>query len=163
MSSFNINGNLCNHYQTTANEFNKYFSTTANNILCNNSRTESNENKINQSLKYLYKVFKCPFTNLILTPVNNIEIINISNSLKNKKSYGYDEIPVPILKQSIPFIISPLTFIINKSLTSGVFPSSLKYSQINPIFKKSDKSDMSNYRTDFTFDIIFKIFLKIHL
>lgn len=60
MPSLNTNGNLFNHYQIIANEFNKYFSTIANNVLHSNSRTEINKNKINQSLKY-HQVFKCPF------------------------------------------------------------------------------------------------------
>ena len=32
------------------------------------------------------------------------------------------------------------------SLCSGTFPTQLKYSQINPIFKKGSKTDLSNYR-----------------
>jgi len=43
-------------------------------------------------------------------------------------------------------IISPLTHICNKSLSSGIFPDRLKYSEINPLFKKGDKQNTSNYR-----------------
>jgi len=43
------------------------------------------------------------------------EIDKIIKSLKTKNSYGYDEIPIKILKLSAPFIISPLTHICNKS------------------------------------------------
>jgi len=39
------------------------------------------------------------------------EIEKIIKSLKTKNSYGYDGIPMKILKVSIPFIISPLTYI----------------------------------------------------
>ena len=67
-------------------------------------------------------------------------------SLKWKNSHGYDEIPVRTLKISLPFIISPLTHICNKSLCSGTFPTQLKYSQINPIIEKGSKTDLSNYR-----------------
>jgi Notch-like protein len=34
----------------------------------------------------------------------------------------------------------------NKVLTSGKFPVCLKYSQISPIFKKADKTEMLNYK-----------------
>ena len=40
----------------------------------------------------------------------------ILKSLKNKTSHGYDEISDKILKASAPFILSPLTYIINKVL-----------------------------------------------
>jgi hypothetical protein len=81
-----------------------------------------------------------------LTPTITNEISKIIKSLKNKSPCGYAEIPLKILKISIPFIKSPLTYIINKSITNGIFPACLKYSQIKPIFKSADKSDMSNYR-----------------
>jgi hypothetical protein len=34
----------------------------------------------------------------------------------------------------------------NKLLSLGVFSSRLKYSQINPIFKKGDRTDIANYK-----------------
>jgi hypothetical protein len=59
-----------------------------------------------------------------------------------KNSHGYDEITIKILKINLPFIISPLTYIFNKSLSTGTFPTRLKYSQINPILKKGNKEEM---------------------
>jgi len=49
------------------------------------------------------------------------EINKITKSLKNTTLYGYNEIPIKILKLSAPFIISPLTHICDKSLSPGVF------------------------------------------
>jgi hypothetical protein len=71
------------------------------------------------------------------------------------------EIPLKILKISIPFIKSPLTYIINKSITDGIFPECLKYSQINPVFKNWDKSDMDNYRPIALLTSFSKIFEKV--
>jgi hypothetical protein len=56
------------------------------------------------------------------------------NSQKNKTSHGYDGISDNILKASAPFIISPLTYIFNKVLSTGVFPDRLKYSEVQPLF-----------------------------
>ena len=50
------------------------------------------------------------------------EIEKIIRSLKSKTSLGYDGIPMKILKLSTPFITSPLSYICNKSLSSGIFP-----------------------------------------
>jgi len=57
-------------------------------------------------------------------------------SLKNKTSHGYDEISNKILKASAPCILSPLTYIFNKVLLSEIFPNRLKYSEIQPLYKK---------------------------
>jgi len=64
-------------------------------------------------------------------------------SLKCQTSYGYDGIPMKILKVSTPFITSPLTYISKKSLSSGIFPSGLKFSEIKSLRKKGDRMDIT--------------------
>jgi len=64
------------------------------------------------------------------------EIRNIIKSLKPKNTYGYDEISNRIIKLSSPYINSPLTYICNAALGSGVFPDRLKYAIVKPIYKK---------------------------
>jgi Notch-like protein len=98
------------------------------------------------ALTYLYKVFIRPFPCIQSAPVTTTEISEIIKSLKWKNSHGYNEIPMRILKISFPFIISPLTYICNKSLSTGLFPTCLKHSQINPIVKKGSKTKIPNYR-----------------
>ena len=47
----------------------------------------------------------------------------IIKSLKTKNAHRYKEISIKILKCSVPFISSPPTYIFNKSLELGSFPS----------------------------------------
>ena len=70
----------------------------------------------------------------------------IIKTLRTKNSYGYDEISNWIIKLSAPFILSPLTYICNAILDTGVFPDRLKYATIKPIYKKGNTQDISNYR-----------------
>ena len=70
---------------------------------------------LRQNLKYCHSQIK-------LKNTTTYEISKIINSLKNKTSHGYDEISDKILKASAPFILSPLTHIFNKVLSSGIFP-----------------------------------------
>ena len=50
------------------------------------------------------------------------EIDKIIHPIKCKESSGYDEISSKILKISAAYVLSPLTFIFNNILTTGVFP-----------------------------------------
>ena len=40
----------------------------------------------------------------------------------------------------------PLSAIVNKSLSEGIFPDLLKYATVHPIYKKGDKTKCANYR-----------------
>ena len=66
-----------------------------------------------------------------------------------------------LLKLSLLYIISPLIYLCNKSLTSGIFPSWLKYSQVTPILKKGNKFELSNYRPVSLLTSFSKIFEKV--
>jgi hypothetical protein len=44
-----------------------------------------------------------------------------------------------ILKISACFIISPLNYICNKVISTGIFPSHLKYSVVKPLYEEGDK------------------------
>jgi len=51
-----------------------------------------------------------------------------------------------LLKISLNYITSPLTYICNKVILSGIFPDRLKYSVVIPVHKKGDKTNLTNYR-----------------
>jgi len=68
------------------------------------------------------------------------------NSLKIKEYSGYDEVSTRMLKISAPFISSPLSYICNRSMLSGTFPTRLKYTIVKPLLKKGDMENIANYR-----------------
>jgi hypothetical protein len=73
-------------------------------------------------------------------PINKIkwkyvtmhELEKIIKSLKSKNSYGYKGTSNKVIKLSSLFIISPLTYICNEILKTGVFPDRLKYAIVRP-------------------------------
>ena len=64
----------------------------------------------------------------------------------NNSSAGYDELPASIMKQCIGCYIEPLTFLINQSISQGVFPAELKIARIIPLYKGEDNQRIHNYR-----------------
>ena len=53
----------------------------------------------------------------------------------------------PRLLKIAPNVLTPgITYMINKSLASGVFPGIWKHAKVNPIFKAGSKDDVNNYR-----------------
>ena len=66
------------------------------------------------------------------------DIINIVNKLKS--SSGQDGISTKIMKATITNIINPITYIINQSLQTGIFPNQMKTAKVVPIYKSSDQS-----------------------
>ena len=64
------------------------------------------------------------------------------------KSCCLDPLPTRVLKQSTDVLANPITEIINTSLKTGVFPTSLKKGNVQPLIKKRtlDCEEFSNYR-----------------
>jgi hypothetical protein len=121
-----IDRKFTTHYQTIAEKFNHYYVSVTDNIN-NNKSTTDNSNKINP-LNYLCSAFKQSFTNITVKNTTTYEIEITIKELRSGKSCGYDEITARILKISSPFIVSPLTYICNRMLTTGTFPERPKFS-----------------------------------
>jgi len=75
-----------------------------------------------------------------------MEISYIIKSIDSKNTCMYDTISTKLLKVSLKYIISPVTYIVNKVILSGIFPDRLKFLLVKPVFKKSDKTQPTKYR-----------------
>ena len=80
----------------------------------------------------------CPYTDYLGEQVNtrfnlkNVDeniIIKIITNLKNKSSYGHDNISNTLIKCSKDVLVRPLTMLINQTLGTGSFPIELKIIQ----------------------------------
>lgn len=99
--------------------------------------------------------------NLFLTPTSPAEVKQIVLSLKDKKSVGKDQIPVMLIKNVVEEIAGPLSYLINLSISTGVFPDRLKTAQIRPIYKKGKRDEMENYRPIALLNNFSKIFERV--
>nr|CAI5847529.1 unnamed protein product [Callosobruchus analis] len=67
---------------------------------------------------------------MFFTPVASDDIIRVISDLPNKKSTGPDEIPISVIKENCCTIAPVLAEIINRSVTNGIFPTSLKLARV---------------------------------
>ena len=71
---------------------------------------------------------------IFFNPTDPEEILDIINNLKVKKSAGFDGIDNYLIKSIAPYIIYPLVYIFNISLTTGEIPDTMKIAKVIPIF-----------------------------
>ena len=78
-------------------------------------------------------------SSLFLCPTTYFEVLQEINSLKNKKSCGYDDIPVYFFKVAAKVLATSLSILFDYSFRYGIFPDCLKTAKVVPIFKKGEK------------------------
>jgi hypothetical protein len=83
---------------------------------------------------------------LVIRTFSTKEITSIIKALKTKNSHGFDDNSIKLLKISATYVCSPITYICNKSILSGIFPDRMKFSIVKPIYKKGNKMNPTNYR-----------------
>ena len=148
ISAININGIITHNSRAIANTFNDYFSTVAQHIITENYNNSDSAADKHSPLDYLHNAFRQPFPSVKLNFVSHKETVDDVSTLTTKASHGYDEISTKLIKQCISYISSPLTYIpvCNLMISSGVFPTRLKFAEIKPLYKKCDMMDLTNYR-----------------
>ncbi|CAB4044229.1 Hypothetical predicted protein, partial [Paramuricea clavata] len=65
--------------------------------------------------------------------------------LKSTKATGLDDVPPGMIKDASQYIAAPLAYIINLSLSSGIYPAQWKNAKIIPVYKSGSVSELDNY------------------
>ena len=66
---------------------------------------------------------------------------------RHTKAAQDSDIPTKVIKDNIDIFTPNLLEEFNKSLTLGMFPSSMKLANITPVFKKDDGTDKKQLQT----------------
>ena len=115
-------------------------------------------------MEYLYQTLKKTFYSIKFKYTSTKEIKKKTYYISESPNLnGYNKISTKILKASSQFIISPFTYICNQSLSSGIFPSRLKYSVVKPLFKKRNQRRHVKLQTCIIITILFKDILKANM
>lgn len=146
INSIQYNNNTIDNPIAIANIFNNNFV---------NLTNKSNSNLLNDPNSK-------PLRNSIyLSPVDEFYVKKIIDTLNNTGSEGHDNICTKVLK-SCSGIISPvLTYLINLSLSTGVFPDYLKVSVVKPLHKKGDRTNISNFRPITLQSVFSKVYERV--
>ena len=63
-------------------------------------------------------------------------VFKIISKINSKHSCGHDDVSTILMKNICRLILSPITLILNQSLSTGILPDRLKITKIIPLFKK---------------------------
>ena len=70
---------------------------------------------------------------------------------------------IPLKMINVDLYVTPLIYLINKSIADGVFPNSLKLAKVIPIYKSEDKSMISNCRSIYILQFFSKFVKKTYV
>ena len=138
---------ICTNKENMANAFNKYFANICTTIQAPNDNVISHTSYLYTSVHSTFK-FKT---------INNATTLQYLSNLTNSYSCGHDNINNTLLKSISNEISSCNTLIINQSISTGSYPENLKLAKVIPIFRKSDKMEINNYRPISVLPVISKV------
>jgi hypothetical protein len=98
---------------------------------------------------------------MVCDAVDRYELLALIGSLVDSKCPGPDNIGPRLIKEIQEIIVEPLLYIVNLSFNTGVFPDRLKVAKVLPVYKKGERSLMSNYRPISLLSIFSKIIEKL--
>ena len=71
-----------------------------------------------------------------LAEVSCQEVFNLIQKIPSNKASGLDNISARLLREASPIVTRRLTFMINLSITTRIFPNAWKRARVSPIFKE---------------------------
>ena len=98
-----------------------------------------------------------------LQPTSYSDVRKALNTIRSDCSTGHDSIPINLLKPVSEFIISPLTFIINKFVSSGTFREYWKVARISPVPKVDNPSSPSDFRPISVLPVLSNVYERVVL
>jgi hypothetical protein len=93
--------------------------------------------------------------------VSENTILKHTHKLSANKASGLDGIPARFVRDSASFISCPLAHIVNLSIIQDSVPDDLKSARVIPLYKKSVKTEVENYRPVSILSIISKILERV--
>ena len=92
-----------------------------------------------------------------LRTVSEEEILWHIKKLKNSKRAGIDGISTSVIKRAVEVPYVQITWIVNSSIVSGIFPDRWKIATVVPLHKKGNQKEAKNYRPVSLLPVVSKV------
>ena len=150
-SSIVFEGNVLTSDDDISNGLNTHFANVATKLI-NGLDSTTMSNDIDQ------KKDENVFRSILDLPLISPDFVDKEiRKMSATKATGLDDLSCRILKLARPAIIESLTYILNLSLSTGVFPSAWKEAKVIPLHKGGDLDDTNNYRPISILPVVSKI------
>ena len=152
-TSIIVDDQVCNNNKDISNGFNKHFTSVASKLINGNDITDVHVQP---------KSITCESSNvhLCLPKISPEFVSREIDQMSVNKATGLDDVSCKILKLAKPAIVDSLTYLMNMSLSTGIFPCAWKETKIIPLHKGGDVSDSNNYRPIAILPVVSKIIEK---
>ena len=150
-----VNGTDLTEPDKISEQFNKYFCNIASDILKESEEFDSSD------ISFESYITKFPKTtsSFRFKRISPADVLHHVGKLKSSRSGA---IPTRFLKDGINEVANSLSFLYNRSIEEGSFPSNLKIASVCPIYKGvGHKDNPSNYRPISILPIIARVFEKL--
>ena len=145
------NDNVLISNKDISNGFNMHFANVATKLI------DDCDDKGNADNSYVASNVSNPRSRLDLPSVTPEFVDKEIRNMSTSKATGLDNVSCKILKLGRPAIVSSLTYLINFSLSNGVFPSAWKEAKVFPLHKGGDVDSTNNYRPISILPVVSKI------
>ena len=88
-------------------------------------------------------------------------ILKLLKQLNPAKSAGIDNLTGKFLKEGAPVLASPITDLVNLSISLSLFPDDCKIAKLKPLYKKEAKTKPKNYQPISLLPLLSKIIERI--
>ena len=129
--------------KTNAEIFKDFYSNLANNLV---KKLPTPPNKYGKTaVNNYYKKLNLKGKNFCFAPVAPATILKLLKQLNPAKSAGIDNLTGKFLKEGAPVLASPITDLVNLSISLSLFPDDCKIAKLKPLYKKEAKTKPKNY------------------
>ena len=90
-------------------------------------------------------------------PVTHASVLKLLQQFNPFKSTGIDNLSGKFLKEGAPVLASPITDLVNLSISLSSFPDDYKIAKLKPLYKKQAKTKPNDYQPIFLLPLISKI------
>ena len=145
--------------KTNAEIFKDFYSNLANNLV---KKLPTPPNKYGKTaVNNYYKKLNLKGKNFSFAPVAPATILKLLKQLNPAKSAGIDNLTGKFLKEGAPVLASPITDLVNLSISLSLFPDDCKIAKLKPLYKKEAKTKPKNYRPISLLPLLSKIIERI--